>query len=473
MSEEHDSWFKSAFGVDLGEVADKAKAVVEQVENKVVAVVKQAEGIVEGAVAEVAGAAEGLVKKAAAAVSPSSGSSAGGKGSFPLGGSVGRGGKNAPGDVRAVQAALGIAADGKCGGGTIGAIEAFQRSIGQSKPDGRVDAGGGTERALAGGGSGATAAAPKPAQAGDDSESSLLDKAVEGVKELGGKIVKEAGEEFDAAKGLGDKVVEGAKKTIGADQNDGSDGKPAVPQADGGFSKALTDAVAGLVPVINIPGLGSFDMAANLTKAANEVVANNTPRKLPFLEEATELLAQASSILDENLTSKIGAIPLPQPTVAFSGTCCSIDELQKFRGAIEPPRNGLLSAVNAYNDTQRAIEDAAEQGKRICYGALAACLFGTASPLGRGAGGVAICLAASVTCIGGASPVQNAIRTQIKAKADVEIANGALGRALANHRNCFVNLCPTPAGPSIKKPPEAVDLGDVGDPPAVDIGDID
>lgn len=110
MSNEHDSWFKSAFGVDLGEAVNKIK--------------------------DAASAAVAAVEDAA-------------PGSFPLHGSVGRKGKNAKGDVRAVQAALGLPADGQCGPQTIAAIEAYQRSLGQAKPDGRVDAGGATERAMA------------------------------------------------------------------------------------------------------------------------------------------------------------------------------------------------------------------------------------------------------------------------------------------------------------------------------------
>ena len=44
--------------------------------------------------------------------------------------------------------------------------------------------------------------------------------------------------------------------------------------------------VANFTPVINIPGLGSFDIAANLNQAANEVVAKNTSTRLPFLQRA-------------------------------------------------------------------------------------------------------------------------------------------------------------------------------------------
>ena len=123
MSEEHDSWFKAAFGVDLVSAAGKLKDEAVTAVNKV---------------------------KDAVGTAAAAGAAAAATGAFPLGGSVGRKGNNASSDVRAVQKALGIAADGDCGPKTIAAIEAYQRTFGAARPDGRVDAGGATERALAG-----------------------------------------------------------------------------------------------------------------------------------------------------------------------------------------------------------------------------------------------------------------------------------------------------------------------------------
>lgn len=123
MPEEQDSWFKAAFGVDLVSAAGNLK------DEAVTAVGKVRDAVVTAATAGAAAATTGA---------------------FPLGGSVGRKGKNAAGDVRAVQKALGLAADGDCGPKTIAAIEAYQRKLGAAKPDGRVDAGGATERGLAG-----------------------------------------------------------------------------------------------------------------------------------------------------------------------------------------------------------------------------------------------------------------------------------------------------------------------------------
>ena len=76
-------------------------------------------------------------------------------GGLAISGSVGRG-ENLPQDVMAVQTALnnrmkaGLNVDGKCTPQTIAAIEAFQKNLGQFKPDGRVDPGRGSARALAG-----------------------------------------------------------------------------------------------------------------------------------------------------------------------------------------------------------------------------------------------------------------------------------------------------------------------------------
>ncbi len=74
---------------------------------------------------------------------------------FELSAAVGQGGKNLEEDVKAVQAALnrragaGLNVDGRCGRDTIEAIVEFQRALGQSKPDGRVDPKRGIARALA------------------------------------------------------------------------------------------------------------------------------------------------------------------------------------------------------------------------------------------------------------------------------------------------------------------------------------
>ena len=73
-----------------------------------------------------------------------------------IGSSVGRGGKNKPEDVQAVQTSLnrrieaGLPIDGKCSPATLKAIEEFQKALGQLKPDGLIEPGRGPARALAG-----------------------------------------------------------------------------------------------------------------------------------------------------------------------------------------------------------------------------------------------------------------------------------------------------------------------------------
>jgi hypothetical protein len=82
-----------------------------------------------------------------------------------IGGSVGRGGQNRPDDVRVVQTLLNhnmpaplnlLDVNGICGPQMVFAIETYQsKNLGSAHPDGRVDPGGATFRALSG-------AAPQP-----------------------------------------------------------------------------------------------------------------------------------------------------------------------------------------------------------------------------------------------------------------------------------------------------------------------
>jgi hypothetical protein len=82
---------------------------------------------------------------------------------------VGKGGKNLPDDVQAVQTALnkkiqaGLDVDGKSSAALIKAIMDFQKQMGMPRPDGRVDVGRGTARALAN--SGPLPPAPPPPEA--------------------------------------------------------------------------------------------------------------------------------------------------------------------------------------------------------------------------------------------------------------------------------------------------------------------
>ncbi|HZR21035.1 MAG TPA: peptidoglycan-binding domain-containing protein [Verrucomicrobiae bacterium] len=75
-------------------------------------------------------------------------------GTLAIRASVGQGGKNSPADVSAVQNALnakvnaGLKVDGKCDSKMIAAIQDFQKAMGMPKPDGRIDPGRGTARAL-------------------------------------------------------------------------------------------------------------------------------------------------------------------------------------------------------------------------------------------------------------------------------------------------------------------------------------
>jgi len=119
--------------------------------------------------AETAGAAAGAAEGAAAGVAAGTGQRGAAaadqpegeepalnmKAPFSISASVGRGGKNKPEDVQAVQTALnrkikaGLKVDGKCGPDTIKAIMDVQKGLGKFKPDGLVEPGRGTARFLA------------------------------------------------------------------------------------------------------------------------------------------------------------------------------------------------------------------------------------------------------------------------------------------------------------------------------------
>ena len=119
---------------------------------------------------EDAGAEGGAAAGAAGAQAGATGAAAAGaKSPFSIGASVGQGGKNKPQDVQAVQVALnakmkaGLTVDGKMGPKTIAAIKAFQQTLGKFKPDGLVEVGRGTARALASNApAGPPPAPPKP-----------------------------------------------------------------------------------------------------------------------------------------------------------------------------------------------------------------------------------------------------------------------------------------------------------------------
>jgi hypothetical protein len=218
-----DSWL-AGIGVNvqglLGTVQAKATAAVAEVKSAGAAVVEQAKGAVNSA-AKAAGVAPPLKPAAAPATKPAppAGAPSTGGSALSLKGSVGAGGKNNPEDVKAVQSALKLTADGNCSPATIEAIKAFQKSIGQAKPDGRVDVGGATSKALAGRGGGAAApppapapdAAPTPAPAEEGFLDGLKKKVVakfeEGagaLKDLGGKL---GGNAADGPSGLGGNVL--------------------------------------------------------------------------------------------------------------------------------------------------------------------------------------------------------------------------------------------------------------------------
>jgi hypothetical protein len=290
LFDDSDSWL-AGIGVDvqgiIGSVQQTASAVMEDVKSAGAAAWEQAQGAVSTAAAAVTGgapAAKPAAKPSAPTGKPSTVST--------LKGSVGQGGTNNPEDVKAVQAALNIAVDGQCGGGTIGAIKAFQKSIGQANPDGRIDPGGATARALAGrGGDQAPAPAPNGAPNGapDDAASD-----------------EDSGSIFDRLKGLGKKVVKGVEDFV----DDAKDFVPSLPD--------LSD--------------------------ANPDLANNAGIKIPklSLDHLTkDQIEIANRFLAAHVTSEFDPFsPLDAPTllVKLKGKRASVDQIVEALKAEIPPR---------------------------------------------------------------------------------------------------------------------------------------
>jgi peptidoglycan hydrolase-like protein with peptidoglycan-binding domain len=128
-----------------------------------------------------------------------------------LSASVGRGGKNKPEDVQAVQAALnkragaGLEVDGKVGPKTIAAIVAFQKKSGLPAADGLVEPGKGTEAAL----NGKAASASEGAKAGAGNATAGSAAKGGGGAGAGESSSKPIGE---AAKALAEAALKAAKE---------------------------------------------------------------------------------------------------------------------------------------------------------------------------------------------------------------------------------------------------------------------
>jgi hypothetical protein len=265
LFDDNDSWL-AGIGVDVkkfvGGVQQKATAVVEQAKGAVSAAAT-ATGVAPAAKPAAAPAAKPAAPKPAA---PTGAPSTNGSSSFALKGSVGAGGNNNPDDVKVVQTALKIDPDGKCGTGTIAAIKAFQKSIGQANPDGRIDVGGATSKALAGRGGGAAAPAPAPAPdappAPDAAAPQPAQKEEGFFDGLKKKVVGKLEEAAGAVKDLPGKALKGAEDLAG-------DAKKALGDPLGGAGGA------SLLSKIGAPGSGGslddrFQAALAASRKSND-----------------------------------------------------------------------------------------------------------------------------------------------------------------------------------------------------------
>jgi peptidoglycan hydrolase-like protein with peptidoglycan-binding domain len=323
MGDQHDSWL-GGLGVDVGNFFDGAAKTVESTVSTVVqeakGAVEQAQAAVTAAAKTVSNAAPSLGPKPAVPKAASAGDSGGTSSVSSLGGSVGQGGQNNPADVKAVQTALnskagaGLVVDGKCGGGTINAIKAFQKSMGQANPDGRVDAGGATSRALAGGGSAPAAAVAAVSVPAAEADGFSISGLVTDAKALGGKLLKQVEDEADAAKAFGGKVLKGAEdlageaKKLGGNLVDGAGGGTAGGATNdfgSAASKLLTPASGGTEVTFKERSLGKkklgkfFEVEIKVSGSVKFGGAPEGPDKPSKIELKKGVLEFVASLWDE------------------------------------------------------------------------------------------------------------------------------------------------------------------------------
>ena len=167
MSDEHDSWFKDAFGLDVGEavgkIKDEASAMVEDAKNKggqvVQGIKKAVEGGVDGVVSGIAGTVAKAASGAGAAVAGAAKKAAEAaaavlallRARFR---STGRSAVVARTHLRTCLRCKARLASPPMAIAVLRPLapsKRFSGSWGSPRPDGRVDAGGATERALRGG----------------------------------------------------------------------------------------------------------------------------------------------------------------------------------------------------------------------------------------------------------------------------------------------------------------------------------
>jgi len=201
-------------------------------------------------------------------------------GGLPISKPVGKGVKNNAEDVKIVQAALnrktgaGLAVDGKCQKQTIAAIKAFQKSLGMSKPDGRVDPGKSTAKALASASSPLPPGDPglpgkidlsfrspkPPVQANDDSEAddsgNLLDRIVKGVEDLVDDVIQpKSASGSDEELDFGPEVIAKVTDRIIAKLKSGGNLKAEIQVLEGTSMRGLLEALTKLK---NAKKLGAF-----------------------------------------------------------------------------------------------------------------------------------------------------------------------------------------------------------------------
>jgi peptidoglycan hydrolase-like protein with peptidoglycan-binding domain len=279
---------------------------------------------------------------------------------------VGRGGKNKPEDVQAVQAALnkraaaGLTVDGKVGPKTIAAIMAFQKKNGLAVADGLVEPGKRTEAALNG----------KAAPASDGGKPGAGGVAGGGAAKSGGSAA--------AGESSGKAVEEAAKALVEATLKAAKDAEQRIKQIE----RAYLDLLKRILEAIEQLTAGVFREEGKKIKELLEEAYKK------ILEHLKEIQKAASEV--EKKKTKEGAEALKKLIDAAEGRLKAIvDQLQKasdwlkkyspdlYQGAKDLAKEvakkvaeGKKKADDAYNDLVNKLKKAAEgelgpEGKKI------------------------------------------------------------------------------------------------------------
>jgi peptidoglycan hydrolase-like protein with peptidoglycan-binding domain len=214
---------------------------------------------------------------------------------------VGRGGKNNPADVKAVQAALNkyakadLSEDGKCGPKTIKAIENFQKPLKFSRPDGLVEPGQITEQGLLGkkvkGGSAATEEHESEAEAVE--AGSVFGVALGTIGAAGVAAAVKAAKMAEASKNETEKVAQQLLNKLKEASSKGAGGEGDT------ILKELEDAYKENLEHIRKIEAAAKELAKRKTEDAAKALKKTAEESVPGFKKVEKLVEDGSKWLGD------------------------------------------------------------------------------------------------------------------------------------------------------------------------------